>query len=154
MKDELKYLTQKECEIITKLRTEYINLNHYLFSIGQIETYKCKYCKHPETVDHYLLHCPGCTKPVDQTLHKNNVRYDGHRNVLKKELRKITSFFRQAINFTSENMLFPHIWQRKLTGKNNNDKWNRDGIYYRAQILKSVAKFVFNTRRFNTEYGF
>ena len=36
MKNELNYLNQKESEIITKLRTEYINLNHYLFSMGVI----------------------------------------------------------------------------------------------------------------------
>ena len=33
MKNELKYLTQQECEIITKLRTEHSNLNHYLFTM-------------------------------------------------------------------------------------------------------------------------
>ena len=32
MKNELKYLTQKECEM--KLRTEHINLNHYLYTMG------------------------------------------------------------------------------------------------------------------------
>ena len=34
MKDELEYFNQKDCEIIMKLRTEYINLNHYLHHIN------------------------------------------------------------------------------------------------------------------------
>ena len=33
MKKELEHLSQKECEIITKLRTEHINLNHYLYTM-------------------------------------------------------------------------------------------------------------------------
>ena len=34
MKKELEYLSQKECEIIMKLRTEHINLNQYLHHIN------------------------------------------------------------------------------------------------------------------------
>ena len=37
LREELKYLTQKECEIIIKLRTEHVKLNHYLFTIGIIK---------------------------------------------------------------------------------------------------------------------
>ena len=33
MKKELKHLSQRECETITKLRTDHINLNHYLYTM-------------------------------------------------------------------------------------------------------------------------
>ena len=153
MKNELQHLTQKECEIINKLRTERINLNHYLYTIGIKDDYKCKKCNHPETVDHFLLDCPGYTDKFAQQLFKNNVDYNIQRNKLKKELRKITIFFKHERNFTIQNLLFPHIWQRKLTGKGKHQDWNRDGVYYRTQILKAVAKFVMNTKRFNDDYG-
>ena len=153
MKNELKHLTQKEVEIITKLRTERINLNHYLYYIGITDDYKCSKCNVPETVDHYLQDCNGYTDPFVQSLNRNNVDYNKQRNRLKKDLRKISCFFKQNINFNTQNILFPHIWQRKLTGKNKDDKWDREGTYYRAQILKAVAKFVFNTKRFNDDYG-
>ena len=59
---KLDFLTQKECEIITKLRTEHANLNHYLFTMGIVNDFNCKWCKGPqilvpETVDHFLIDC-------------------------------------------------------------------------------------------------
>ena len=72
MRKKLKYLTQKECEIITKLRTEHVNLNHYLFTMGIIKRehgYKCKFYNAPETVDHYLMDCPGAQDEMIKDLH-------------------------------------------------------------------------------------
>ena len=86
MRKELRFLNQKECEIITKLRTEFINLNHYLFTMGIINRengYKCKHCNVPETVDHYLIDCPGVKEKMHQGLHKNNVDYNILRNKFK-----------------------------------------------------------------------
>ena len=82
-----------------------------------------------------------------------NVNHNICRNKLNKELRKISVFYKNPNHFTSENILFPHIWQRKLTKKNKNDKWDRDRIYYRSQILKAVTKFVYETKRFNDDFG-
>ena len=159
MKNELKYLTQKECEIIMKLRTEHINLNHYLYTMDIVNSYNCKWCTKlpmevPETVDHFLLNCKGCVKDVIKSLHKNNVEYDGFRNILKKELRKISSFFKQPNHFTVQNILFPHVWQQRLNGTRKSDNWKRDGTYYRVEILKAVVKFVLNTKRFRNDYGY
>ena len=145
MQKELKYLTQKECEIITKLRTEHINLNHYLCTMGIIKSehgYKCRFCNAPETVDHYLMDCPGVKEKMHQKLHKKNVDYDLLRNKLRKDLKKTTVFFRNPLNFNTINILFPHTWQRRIHGRKRSSNWNRDGTYYRAQILKHVAKFV------------
>ena len=156
MKNELKYLNQKECEVITKLRTEYINLNHYLFSMGVIKHekgYNCRHCKVPETVDHFLMKCPGVTEKMHQKLHKNNVNYNMHRLILQRKLRKITVFFKNGLNFTVQNILFPHIWQRRIIGGGRNKNWTRDGLYFRVQILKAVVKFVHGTKRFNNDYG-
>ena len=40
-----------------------------------------------------------------------------------------------------------------IHGRNKSNNWNRDGTYFRAQILKHVAKFVINTKRFNNSFG-
>ena len=68
-------------------------------------------------------------------------------------LRKVTVFFRNPLNFNTINILFPHIWQRRIHGRKRSSNWNRDGTYYRAQILKQVAKFVINTKRFSDNFG-
>ena len=76
------------------------------------------------------------------------------RNQMKKELRKIAYFFKNGSHFTIQNILFPHVWQRKLNNKNKkNSNWNRYGTYFRVQILKSIVKFVLNTKRFSDDYG-
>ena len=96
------YLSQCECEIITKLRTEHINLNHYLYTMNIVDDYNCKWCVSPqtivpETVDHFLLDCSGCRNEMLRSLHKNNVEYDEFRNNLKRKLKKISSFFKYPI---------------------------------------------------------
>ena len=103
-------------------------------------------------MDHLLLDCGGCQDEMIQTLNRNNENYNIHRNKLKKELKQITPFFKHPQNFTSENLLFPHVWQSRIR-KLKKCKWNRDGVYFRAQILKSVAKFIMCTKRFNSDYG-
>ena len=76
-----------------------------------------------------------------------------HRLILQRKLRKITVFFKNGLNFTVQNILFPHIWQRRIIGGGRNKNWTRDGIYFRTQILKAVVKFVYGTKRFNNDYG-
>ena len=153
VKKELDFMTQRECEIITKLRTEHSNSNHYLFTMSIVNDFNCKWCKGPnilvpETVDHFLLECGGCQSNMIQSLHKNNITYDNHRNVPKKQLKKIIPFFKYPNNFTVQNILFPHIWQRRMNGSNKSNNWNRDGTYYRVKILKAVVRFVNNTKSF------
>ena len=68
MTNELKYLKPSEASIITKLRTECINLNgykHFRFKdINNGHDELCQYCKVQETVQHYLIDCPGQTKKL------------------------------------------------------------------------------------------
>ena len=122
MRDELKYLTQNECEIITKLRTEMINLNDYLFYINKHTDGKCNHCNMKETVDHYLMDCTGFTNIIIQQLNRNNVNYNVVRNKLRKNLRKIDIFFKNENNFTALNILFPHIWQRRIIVEKGNEQ--------------------------------
>ena len=157
-KKELEYLSQRECEIITKFRTEHINLNHYLYTMGIVNDYNCKWRVKPqiiapETVYHFLLDCGGCQNDMLKSLHKNNVPCNIFRNKLKRELKKITPFFKCPSKFAVQNILFHHIRQRRINGTNRNQNWDRDGTYYRVQILKAVVKFVNNTKRFNNVYG-
>ena len=108
--------------------------------------YNCKYCKNiPETVDYFLIKCPGVTDEMHQKLNKNNVDYNKRRLIVRKRLRKIAVFFKNEFNFTVQNILFPHIWQRRIHGCKNSNNWTRNGLYLRVQILKAVVKLVYGT---------
>ena len=102
-----------------------------------------------------MIKCPGVLDEMHQKLNRNNVNYDKQRLILRKKLRKITVFFKNELNFTTQNILFPHIWQKSLRihGSKRKDNWTRDGLYFRVQILKAVVKFVYATRRFSNDFG-
>ena len=169
MKNELRYLNHHECEIITKLRTERINLNDYMFFINQNNTNECKYCnkkkkdkkgkiiemkiKVIEKVSHYLIDCPGIKDEMILSLSKNAVNYNIERNKLRKKLRKIDIYFKNPRNFTSQNILFPHIWQRRVY-YNNNKIIKHKNLNNRVEILKAVVNFVRATKRFKTDKGY
>ena len=154
MKNELKFLNKNECEIIMKLRTEYINLNNYRNYIGDHETGNCRHCNVQETVSHYLIDCPGFTNRIELDLFINNKNFTILRNKMKKELRKITVFFKQEINFNARNILFPHIWQLKPKRKDENYQQTIEkNLNKRVKILKQIAKFVNETKRFKTNIG-
>ena len=76
------------------------------------------------------------------------------RKKLRKELRKITIFFKYEINFKAKNILFPHSWQTKPRRKDKNykDIINKN-LETRVKILKQVVKFVNETKRFKTDIG-
>ena len=153
MRNELEFLSQKECEIIMKLRTEYINLNHYLHHIHYHSDGKCQHCGVPETVSHFLLDCPGFKDTALLTLHKNNTDFTIARQQMRKRLKKLAIFFKNNENFKAENLLFPQIWQGRP--ENNNDfKKNMDKyLKKRVEILKTVINFVNSTRRFKNDFG-
>ena len=98
MKNELKYLSKTECEIIMKLRTEYINLNNYKYYINNHKNGMCKHCNVSENVSHYLIDCTGFTQ-YQQGMNKNNTDYNKIRKNLRKNLRKICKFFKYEKNF-------------------------------------------------------
>ena len=53
---------------------------------------------------------------MHQKLNRNNVDYNKQRLVLRKKLRKISVFFKSEFNFSTQNILSPHIWQRRAHG--------------------------------------
>ena len=97
--------------------------------------YNCKRCKVPETVNHYLIKCPGVVNEMHQKLQKNNINYNKHRLILRRKLRSITVFFKNEFNFTTQNILLQHIWQRRVHGSKRRKNWTRDGLYFRVQVL-------------------
>ena len=152
IKNELKYLKKHECEIIMKLRTEYINLNNYLFYIGKHNDGTCDGCDTIESVSHFLIDCPGYTDEIQMSYNRNNRNYDGYRKNLRKKLRKIDVFFKQSENFNAVNILFPHTWQLKPRKKDENyNEILEKNTKKRISILKAVVKFTIDTRRFCTD---
>ena len=152
IKNELKYLKKQECEIIMKLRTEYINLNNYRLYIGKHNDGTCDGCNAIESVSHFLIECPGFTDKIMMSYHKNNRNYDGFRKKLRKNLRKIDVFFKYEENFNAVNLLFPHIWQIKPKKKDiNYQEMLERNTRKRVSILKAIVKFTMETRRFCTD---
>ena len=83
------------------------NILYVLYTINIVNDFNCKWCKGPnimvpETVDNFLLDCKGCRNDAIRSLHKNNVLYDGFRNTLKKELKKISAFLKTQVTSLSE----------------------------------------------------
>ena len=158
MRDELKYFNKNECEIIVKLRTERINLNEYLYHIKKVDSNKCVHCNTKETVNHYLMECTGYSDPFIRSLYRHNMDFNAVRNKLKKKLKKIDIFFKNPRNFTTINILFPHIWQRQITNFKYNTQqqieWKNKRLKKRVEILKAVVEFVRETKRFKTDKGF
>ena len=90
------------------------------------------------------MDCPGVTNEMILSLSKNNVNFNVERNRLKKKLRKIDIFFKNQRNFTTQNILFTHIWQRQLyqNGNGNKKETQKKLLDTRVQILKAVVHFV------------
>ena len=43
--------------ILTRLRTGHVELNAYLYRFNMCIIDECNFCKVPEDVDHYIMHC-------------------------------------------------------------------------------------------------
>ena len=141
--------------MISKLRTEHTNLNDYQYYLNYHFDGNCKFCDTPETVEHFIMECPGITDQLTLSLSRKNVNYNVCRNRLRKKVRGIACFFKNPANFTIINLLFPHIWQ--LKPYRDDMDYNRkleNNVWKRAQILKHVCQFVRETKRFVDEpYG-
>ena len=157
MKKELNMLNLHECEIINKLRTEHINLNDYKYHrFKKEESPKCKFCKTVnETVEHYLIDCPGQTNQMGLDMNPWDRNYNILRNLLKYRLKKQCVFFKQKQNFTVQNLLFPHIWQvNPLKEDKYKIEKKKKNLLRQVYVLKKVIEFVKSTKRFNKEmYG-
>ena len=156
MKNELRYLKPYEASIITKLRTECINLNDYKYfrfkDENRGELNMCRYCNVPETVEHYLIDCAGQTDQMALRYNPMDTNYNASRNILKARLRRIDSFFRNRSNFNVQNLLFPHTWQVKPSRDDQyyKNKMNRR-LNRRIFIFKEIIEYVHRTMRFRRE---
>ena len=137
MRKELEFLNQRECEIIMKLRTEYINLNQYLHHINYHPDGKCEHCGVSESVSHFLIDCIG----------------------FKKEKKKEKSNKSNEINELDKSKKSNELNElNKLNGVNksndaNNDKDKVDYTIARKQMrkrLKSIAIFLKQEKNFNS----
>ena len=156
MRNEMKYLTQRESEIINKLRTEQINLNYYKYFYHekrkplplQRTNGMCDYCNCRDSVKHFILDCN-----INST---KDARMKYLRNKLFGDLRKVSIFFKNGMNRKIGNILFPHIWQTLPDKKERNWKDKiRLNLTIRVKILRLIAKFVVESERFkNEEFGF
>ena len=158
MRNELKHLSQKEGEIINKLRTEQINLNYYKYYFHEKRKKReeqrtdgsCIHCNRRENVSHFILECEFQLDVIKS----NKIKIA--RNNLFAELRKHTIFFRNGFNRTIENILFPHYWQLRPDWKDPMRKEKIEtNLMIRVKILKSIVKFVIASERFkDEEFGF
>ena len=156
MRSQLKFLKQFETEIIIKLRSEYINLNGFKNFKFDDTNGKCIYCNVEETVEHFLLKCKGSKSKYANYHNELELDYDTIRSKFRKELRKVSIFFKEEKNFNIINILFPHVWQADPKKTNPHYREIKDkNIEREIKILKCVVHFVQNTKRFKKEkYGF
>ena len=136
MRKELEFLNQRECEIIMKLRTEYINLNQYLHHINYHPDGKCEHCGVSESVSHFLIDCIGFKKEKKK---QNELDESKKLNELNKsnELNELN----EANNLNIVN------------NDKDNDKDKVDYTIARKQMrkrLKSIAIFLKQEKNFNS----
>ena len=147
MKEELKYINPTECEIINKLRTEYINCNNFKKFYFNETNGSCEKCKIKDSVEHLILDCK-----INDKMENNMNKI---RNKFYKDLRKIHIHFKYPYNFEVMNILFPHIWLPLTNKKDKKYYYKRSyNLNIRIKIIKRVCKFIKDTKRFDEEkYG-
>ena len=104
-------------------------------------------------VEHFLIDCKGFHGSVCLSLHKNNIDFLVVRQKLRKKLRNINVFFKNAANFNVNNILFPHTWQGSPKRGKDFKKTEQKYLEIRVAILKAVINFVNQTKRFKTDFG-
>ena len=130
--EEMKNLTFNECGIISRLRSEHIDLNLYnnvIYSNGNQTDPNCENCNFYETVRHYLIDCE---------------RWDVQRADMFYKLSEIDEKFKLEKNRNNiMRLLFPHLYQKR--------PHKPEKIQQRVKIIRLVCKFVSETKRFVNE---
>ena len=101
------------------------------------------------------MKCHGSQNEYANFHNENEMDFDIIRMKFRKELRKISIFFKEEKNFDVLNILFPQIWQDEPR-KTNPDYHDikEKNLDREVKILKCVVRFVQQTRRFKKEpYG-
>ena len=129
--NEMPFLSRSETGVITRLRTEHIDLNVYnnvIFAKGTQTEMNCEECGRYETVRHYLLDCE---------------KYESQRQEFINELKNISMEFEKENNINIMRILFNYKYQKK--------PYKQENIEIRVEILKAVCKYVAKTKRFINE---
>ena len=122
------FLTFYETAIISRLRSEHIELNLYNSVIFGNCDPNCDECELYETVRHFLIDC---------------TKYSEQRLELRRKLIEINKCFKDDIWFTAKRLLFYHKYQGN-PGKMEN-------VLDRVRILKLVCSYVCMTKRFDDD---
>ncbi len=130
-----KYINHSQLGIITRLTTQHIELNHFMYHNRRnwtdtpVPFAQCSHCNqlHDETIQHFLLEC---------------TEYDKQRERLFVSLKTIWNGFNDPKNRSLDNLLFPFNIR---TSDNDKKPLN---ILFQAAIWKSVCKFVKEPKRF------
>ena len=128
---EYNLLSRSEVGIITRLRTQHIELNYYtniIFSKGEQTSSLCSCGKSKETVFHYLMQCEN---------------YRNERKEMWETIELIDEFFKIKSNKTIKKLLFYYKHQDKAH--------LRARIDVRVDIIKQIIKFVAKTKRFDSD---
>ena len=139
MRKELEFLNQRECEIIMKLRTEYINLNQYLYHIHFHPDGKCEHCGVVESVSHFLIDCVGFKKEEEKKKKKDKEKEEK----LQKPKEICVLIEPSKSNKSNESN----------SNKDVNDKDKVDFTIARKQMrkrLKGIAIFFKHEKNFNS----
>ena len=117
------------------------------FNNGHYEL--CKHCNVTETVNHYLIDCPGQQNELGLKMNSMESNYDVCRNILKCKLKKIDSFWKNRANFNTINLVFSHTWQIKPQRNDHNYKMKlENGVKRRICMFKELIEFIHRTKRF------
>ena len=128
---EYNLLSRSEVGIITRLRTQHIELNYYtniIYAKGEQTSSLCKCGKSKETVYHYLMECEN---------------YSKERKEMWDTIELIDEYFKNKSNKTIKKLLFYYKDQDKahLCAR----------ILVRVDIIKQIIKFVAKTKRFDED---
>ena len=119
IKDKWEYwpsteISNRKLEIsMARLRLGYTRLNKHMHKIGINDSPNCKYCNIPETIEHFLIHCP---------------RYHSHRTELKRNLQML------GIKTINTNIL--------LGGSNIDNDKKLKVVKYTQKYLKQTGKEI------------
>ena len=148
-KNELRYLNHRECEILTKLRTEYINLGYFKYEFFPRDNPSscCMECHCKDDLMHFFWDCN--INSIDKH------RIDHLRNKFIRKLKNIDSHFRFGNNRNMMDLLFPHTWLNKIFDKKLNFKYDMNIVMSKKiKIYKLISKFVLDSNRFKyDQYG-
>ena len=128
---EYNQLTRSEVSVITRLRTQHIELKSYtniIYAKDEQTNILCDCGKCNETVFHYLMECEN---------------YNNERNEMWETIELIDEYYKSKTNRTIRKLLFYYKYQEKAH--------LRARIDVRVNIIKEIIRYIINTKRFERD---